>query len=110
MEQELGIGDQQDQEAPEEDEVVEPEAFADHPSLGEGVEQHVPYALADVIEAVIGFAQRYQAETPETAVGKERYGARKNHDECHDMGRHGLSFFPHYRYDVLSKPCWRSAP
>jgi hypothetical protein len=70
--------------------VVQSEAFAYHPPLGEGVKQHVPYALANAIEAVFRLTQLYKMEPTETAVAKKYYRSNKNRDKNRYISRHDL--------------------
>jgi hypothetical protein len=112
VQQELGISDEQDHEAPEQQGVVYAETVAsgDSAALGERIIQHVLYAFTNAIEAVLGPAQRYQTETAETAIGEEHHSAHEDYDEYDDLRRHGLSLFSHHRFYILSKLCWRSVP
>jgi hypothetical protein len=67
VQEKLGVGDQQTEEGPKEDRMVEAKRPADHTLLGEGVEQHRPDASSYMAETVLRFAQGYEAETLITA-------------------------------------------
>ncbi len=63
--QELGVDQQQDHESPEDEEVVQPEFFAHHPPLAEGVHEHASQTGPEVIKAVFPLAQAEEGEEPE---------------------------------------------
>ena len=63
MQEKLGVGDQQTEERPKEDRVVEAKGPAEHSPLSEGIEQHGPDASAHMAETVFRLAQGYKAET-----------------------------------------------
>jgi hypothetical protein len=69
VQQELGIGYKQYQEAPEEDGVVQAEDIGTrhHPFLPEGKKQHVAEAPADLVKTVVRFTDGNEAEPQVTA-------------------------------------------
>lgn len=83
MQKELGIGDEQHHKTPEKDEVIDAEGAADYAPLSEGIVQHIPDALADIVKTVISLAQQHQAEASETAPGKK---CNRNHKDSGEYG------------------------
>ena len=71
MQQKLAVGDQQYDERPEDDEVIDTERFGQHPFLAEGVQQHLADTGADIVEAVLGPAERQQIEPAPAAPDKD---------------------------------------
>jgi hypothetical protein len=58
MKQELGVGDKQYKETPEEDEMVHPKTVfqAEDTALDNGIKNHVPDTLGQPVKAVIRLA------------------------------------------------------
>ncbi len=74
MEKELAVGDQQDQESPEDDHVVETKRLCRHPPLAEGEQERLPEPAAEAVEPVLRLAEGDQGKTPVTTPGEKNHG------------------------------------
>jgi hypothetical protein len=58
--------------------------------LAESVKQHALATLTNVLKAILGFAQKHQPKTPETAPCKERHSDYKNSYKYGEVKRQNL--------------------
>ena len=84
IQDELGVGYQQDQKSPENDEMVDAERLCQHPLLGKSVFQHFPYALSHVVKTVFLLPKGQQTEAPPASPDKDGKGSDK---KCSKYGR-----------------------
>ncbi len=75
---EFGIGNHQDHERPEKDEMVDTEGLLQDPLLGKRINKGISNPGSDVLETVFRFADGHQAEALKAAPRKQKNSGNKN--------------------------------
>jgi len=88
LQQKLAIGDQQQHEGPEQQEVVESVCPAQHPLLGEGIAEHPEQSCPRVVETILLNADGYQLQALIAAEQKGEDGNSEYGSEDGLMERH----------------------
>ena len=81
VDHEVTIGDEQDDERPEDDKVVDAERARQDLLLAEGEEDHLPEPLGDVVAALLRFAETDEGEPPPGQKAENRRGQNKEYGE-----------------------------